>query len=260
MEPTLNQITDWAHEAGAILRAGFRQKFAIFHKGPIDLVTEMDRRSEDLLLERIRTTFPDHAIFSEESGRLNGNNASQWFVDPLDGTVNYAHGIPIFSVSLAYAFEGELKFGVVYDPIHDETYAAEVGKGATLNGVAIHPTQVDRMVDGLLVTGFPYTLGHPDKPDNLDIFPRMARRAQGVRRLGSAALDLCYVAEGRLDGYWEVELQPYDLAAGVLIAREAGSAATRLDGDTEVLTPPCTIVAANPRLHALMLEVIHGNA
>lgn len=257
MEPTLDQIVGWAHEAGEILLAGFGQKMQIRHKGPIDLVTEMDQRSEALLLHHIRTTFPDHAIFSEEAGRLNGQHSSQWFVDPLDGTVNYAHGIPIFSVSIAYAKNGELVLGVVYDPIHGETYTAERGKGAACNGRPIHVTAVDRMVDALLVTGFPYTMGSPDKPDNFDLFVKLVKRAQGIRRLGSAALDLCDVADGRLDGYWEISLGAYDLAAGALIVREAGGVATKIDGDPDILTPPNTIVAANPKLHTLMLEIIN---
>ena len=260
MEPTLEQIIGWAHEAGAILRAGFHQNFAVHHKGPKDLVTEMDHKSEALLLGQLTAAFPDHAIFSEESGHLNGIHESQWYIDPLDGTVNYAHGIPIFSVSIAYARAGQLKLGVVYDPMHDETYAAEAGRGATLNGEKIQPKQVDRMIDALLVTGFPYTTGSPDKPDNLDLFSRFARQAQGLRRLGSAALDCCWVAEGRLDGYWELGLQAYDIAAGMLIVREAGGIVTRLDGSPDIFTPPVSLVAANPRLHALMLEVIQGKS
>jgi len=259
MEPTLNQVIGWAREAGAILRSGFRQKIEIRHKGPIDLVTEMDGRSEALLLDRIRGAFPEHAIYSEESGRLSGQRSSQWYVDPLDGTVNYAHGIPIFSTSIAFASQGELILGVVYDPIHDEMYAAERGKGATLNGKPIHVTGVDRMVNALLVTGFPYTMGNPDMPDNLDIFPRMVKRAQGIRRLGSAALDLCYVAEGRLDGYWELGLHPYDIAAGALILREASGLATQFDGSPDLFASPSTLVAANPILHALMMDVIQDN-
>lgn len=260
MEPTLNQIVDWAREAGAILRSGFRQKIQIQHKGPKDLVTEMDHRSEAYLLGQIMGAFPDHAVFSEESGRLNGSHSRQWFVDPLDGTVNFAHGIPIFSVSIAYAVEGALQLGVVYNPIDDELYAAERGNGATLNGVPIRPTGVDQLIDALLVTGFPYTTGRPEIPDNLDHFTRFVKLAQGMRRLGSAALDLCYVAAGRLDGYWEVGLQPYDVAAGVLILREAGGAATRFDGSQDVLEPPCEVVSANPKLHPRMIEVLqNGN-
>src|SRR5574340_47636 len=258
MEPTLNQIVDWAREAGAILRSGFRQKIQIQHKGPKDLVTEMDHRSEAYLLGQIMGAFPDHAIFSEESGRLNGSHSRQWYVDPLDGTVNYAHGIPIFSVSIAYAVDGELLLGVEYNPIDDELYAAEFGQGAALNGAAIHTTGVEQLIDALLVTGFPYTTGSPDKPDNLEYFNRFVKAAQGMRRLGSAALDLCYVAAGRLDGYWEVGLQPYDIAAGVLILREAGGAATRFDGSQAVLEPPCEVVSANPKLHPLMIQVIQN--
>ena len=256
MEPTLDQIIGWARESGAILRSGFRQNIQVHHKGPRDLVTEMDHKSEAFLLGKIRTAFPDHAIYSEESGRLEGDNNSHWYVDPLDGTVNYAHGIPVFSVSIAYTRAHELQLGVVYDPIHDELYAAEAGKGATLNGSPIHTTPVDQLIDALLATGFPYTMGSPDKPDNLDLLPRFVRHAQGIRRLGSAALDVCWVAEGRLDGYWELGLQPYDVAAGVLILREAGGTATQFDGNPDIFTPPHTVVAANPKLHKLMLDVI----
>jgi len=256
MEPTLDQIIGWARESGAILRSGFRQNIQVHHKGPRDLVTEMDHKSEAFLLGKIRTAFPDHAIYSEESGRLEGDNNSHWYVDPLDGTVNYAHGIPVFSVSIAYTRAHELQLGVVYDPIHDELYAAEAGKGATLNGNPIHTTPVDQLIEALLATGFPYTMGSPDKPDNLDLLPRFVRRAQGIRRLGSAALDVCWVAEGRLDGYWELGLQPYDVAAGVLILREAGGTATQFDGNPDIFTPPHTVVAANPKLHKLMLDVI----
>ncbi len=258
MEPTLNQIVDWARESGAILRSGFRQKIQIQHKGPKDLVTEMDHRSEEYLLRQIMRSFPDHAVFAEESGRLNGSHSRQWYVDPLDGTVNYAHGIPIFNVSIAYAVDGEVQLGVVYNPIDDELYAAERGQGATLNGAAIHPTGVDKLIDALLVTGFPYTTGKPEIPDNLEEFNRFVKLAQGMRRLGSAALDLCYVAAGRLDGYWEVGLQPYDIAAGVLILREAGGAATRFNGSPDMLEPPCEVVATNPKLHPRMLEVIQN--
>ncbi len=256
MQPTLNQIIDWARQSGEILHSGFRQKIAVYHKGATDLVTEMDHRSEEYLLGQIRGAFPDHAIYAEESGHSGENKRHQWFVDPLDGTVNYAHGIPIWNVSIAYALDGEVQLGVVYDPSHEEMYAAERGKGATLNGSPIRPAQAERMIDALLVTGFPYTIAAPGQVDPLEMFSRFARVGQGMRRLGSAALDLCYIAEGRLDGYWEVGLHPYDIAAGTLICREAGGTVTRLDGSLDVLTAPCDVVAANPMLHPLMLDVI----
>jgi len=259
LQPKLEQLVQWAHEAGAILREGFGQQHQIKMKGSTDLVTEMDKRSEALLLESIQREFPEHSIYSEESGQLNGQKSGRWYIDPIDGTVNYAHGVPVFTVSIAYAEAGELLFGVVYDPLREETFSAQKGKGAFLNGAAIKVAQADRLIDALLATGFPYNLDKGFKPDNLDLFAAFARRARGLRRLGSAALDLCYVAAGRFDGYWELVVHPYDIAAGALIASEAGAVVTRPDGSLNVLTTPCDVVAANPRLHPLMMEVIREN-
>ena len=255
MQPTLDEVIRWAKEAGALLRQGFGQHHDVRYKGLIDPVTEMDRASEALLLERIREAFPHHAIISEESGTLTGHQAHRWYIDPLDGTVNYAHGLPIFAVSVAY-FEGDQPcLGVVYDPMRDECFYAERGKGAFLNGQPVRVSTTPDLIHALLVTGFPYDLDG-SRPDNLDLFATFTRRTQGVRRLGSAALDLCYVASGRLDGYWELELAPWDLAAGVLIAREAGALITRLNGEPDVLQPPYDVLAANPYLHQQMLALI----
>ena len=173
--------------------------------------------------------FPGHQIVSEEVGLVPGSAADQWYVDPLDGTVNYAHGIPIFSVSIAYARDGVVTLGVVYDPMQDELFAAERGQGAWCNGRRLQVSQVTDFQHSLLVTGFPYD-AWTTQHDNLENFGRFARITQGVRRLGSAALDLCYVAAGRFDGYWELSLNPWDLAAGALIALEAGAVVTNLDG------------------------------
>lgn len=259
MQPTIEQLIQWSHEAGQILRDGFGRQHQIQMKGSTDLVTEMDRQSEALLLERILGAFPDHTIYTEESGHLNGQSSSCWYLDPIDGTVNYAHGLPIFNVSIAYAEAGQVLLGVVYDPMRDETFSAVKGKGAYLNGTRITVAQTGQLINALLATGFPYNLDKGFKPDNLDLFTTFARRARGMRRLGSAALDICYVACGRLDGYWEPVLYPYDMAAGALIASEAGAKVTRLDGSLNLLTSPCDLVVANPRLHELMLEVIREN-
>ncbi|MEN6409924.1 MAG: inositol monophosphatase family protein [Anaerolineaceae bacterium] len=256
MEPELQDIITLAKSAGEILRAGYGQPHEIGHKGRVDLVTEVDRRSEAHILQQLRSRYPDHPIIAEESGRLDGSAAATWFVDPLDGTVNYAHAIPIFSVSIAFAQNGSLRHGVVYDPMRDECFSATAGEGAWLNGQPLRVSNTQEMVDSLLVTGFPYDLWK-SPVNNLEFFGRFARQTQGVRRLGSAALDLCYVAAGRFDGYWELKLQPWDIAAGALICREAGARVTNLEGAADILQPPYSILTANPAMHTRMFAVLH---
>jgi myo-inositol-1(or 4)-monophosphatase len=255
MQPALSDLEAIARRAGTILRDGYGQRHIINHKGALDLVTEMDGRSEDLILGAIRQSFPTHAILSEESGELAGDGEHCWFIDPLDGTINYAHGMPFFSVSLAYAWRGETRLGVVYDPLREECFSAEAGRGAFLNGQPIHVSSTTALSDSLMVTGFPHDDGG-GAPDNLINYGRFQSITQGVRRLGSAALDLVYVACGRLDGFWEVTIHAWDIAAGGLITREAGGLVTRMDGSPDYLTPPCSILAANPRLHSLMLAIL----
>lgn len=255
MRPTLNDLITWAKAAGEILRAGYNETKTIRYKGTVDLVTQYDHLSEEYLIGQIHSHFPQDSIIAEESGLHEGNGGGQWYVDPLDGTVNYAHGVPIFCVSLAYGEDGEVKLGVVYDPLRDECFSAEAGKGASLNGQPIHVSPTTDLIHSLLVTGFPYDL--LDTPNNnLDNFVLFSRKSQAVRRLGSAALDLCYVASGRLDGYWEIRLKPWDVAAGSLIVREAGGVVTGLNGEKDVLQPPCAVLTANPVLHPLMLAVL----
>ena len=182
-----------------------------------------------------------------------------WHVDPLDGTINYAHGVPFFSVSIGYQEGLQVQLGAVYDPLRDELFSAERGQGAWLNGEAIEPSQTTELIQSLLVTGFPYDIRtSPEK--NLNNYARFSMRTQGVRRLGSAALDLCYVASGRLDGYWEMSLNTWDMAAGGLIAEQAGALVTKADGDTDILTPPFSILAANRDIHPLMLNVLLESA
>lgn len=253
MEPTLELLIDLARGAGAILREGYGKQHQISRKGRIDLVTEMDHRSEAYLLEAVRSRFPTHSIDSEESGQLSGVDHARWFIDPLDGTTNYAHGIPNFSVSIAYSTGGRVQLGVVYDPMRDDCFSAERGKGANLNGSPLHVSEISEFSRSLLVTGFPYE-ALPDGSDNLAHFAHFTRLTQGVRRFGSAALDLCYVAAGRFDGYWELTIRPWDIAAGALIVEEAGGVATRLNGDNCYLEPPFTILAGNPTIHALLLQ------
>ncbi len=254
MQPTLEQVESWARQAGEILRQHFRSSLKIRHKSLIDLVTEADGLSEAYILEQIRAAFPGDTIFSEEIGQVAGSSQRIWYVDPLDGTVNYAHGIPLYTVSIAFAEAGQLRLGVVYDPSHDECFSAEAGKGAWLNGST--PLQVTNPPDldhSLLITGFPYHIRQ--QPGRIfPLFEYFALHSQGVRRLGSAAMDLCYLAAGRFDGYWEMSIQPHDVAAGALIAAEAGATVTTAEGAPLSLTPPLTILAASPHIHQQMLE------
>ena len=255
MQPTLFEIETWARGAGEILMSGLGQKIQVDHKSEIDLVTEMDRLSEAFLLDRIREHYPDDRIVAEESGITQGNNGNVWHIDPLDGTINYAHGIPIFAVSLGYMQDGEVKLGVIYDPVRDECYTAKRGKGAFLNGKRLHVSAVDQLIQSLLVTGFPYDI-RERKDNNLDHYSNLSMQSQGVRRLGSAALDLCYIAAGRFDGFWEVEIQSYDIAAGILIVEEAGGTVTDVYGGPDFLKPPCSILATNGHIHQAMLDVL----
>lgn len=250
--PTLSEMKDWARQAGAILREGYGKRHQIDHKGRIDLVTEMDKKSEDYLLGQIHTRYPEHMIFAEESGQISGQEDYCWYIDPLDGTTNYAHAMPIFAVSMAYAEKGQLLLGVVYDPMRDECFSAECGAGAWLNGEPIHVSNAEDLLHSLMVTGFPYDAEMSIR--NLDYFSHFTRISQGVRRFGSAALDLCYIASGRVDGYWEAMLKPWDCAAGALIVEEAGGRVTSLDGDENFMKPPFSILAAGPAIHAQMLR------
>ena len=253
MTPTLSEVERLAREAGAILRAGYSKEHQVNYKGVIDLVTEVDHESEAYLLGEIQGRYPGHHIFAEESGIIQGNDEHIWFVDPIDGTVNYAHQIPVFCVSIAYASRGNLLLGAVYDPMRDEMFAAERGKGARLNGKPIHVSAATELHRSLLATGFPYDAWNT-KQDNFANFVHFAKMTQGVRRLGSAALDLCYVAAGRFDGFWEISLKPWDVAAGALISEEAGAIVTNVEGDPDYLSSPQSVISANPGIHAHMLQ------
>lgn len=255
MKPTLEFVEKIAREAGDILLSYVGQDLDVQHKGRTDLVTRADHASEQYLIKAIREKFPDHAINAEESGRWEGTARHQWYVDPLDGTLNYAHGIPMYTVSVGYAYEGEMQLGAVYEPNQDELFSAQLGQGAHLNGRPIHVSGFEDLIDCLLVTGFPNNMWEtPD--DNTHNFVRFSMLCQSVRRLGSAALDLVYVAAGRLDGFWEIELFQWDVAAGGLIAREAGAVLTDEYGDPDFLKPPVSVVVANPVIQGKMLEVL----
>ena len=256
MEPELADIESLARRAGEILRRGYGQQHAIDLKGEIDIVTEIDRQSEAFLLGEIHKRFPDDQIIAEESGEQPGKDCCAWYIDPLDGTVNYAHGVPIFSVSIAYQQGGILRLGAVYDPMRDECFSAERDRGAWLNEEPIQTSSTRTLVGSLLVTGFPYDI-RTSPNTNLDYYARFSLLTQGVRRLGSAALDLCYVAAGRLDGFWETNLGPWDMAAGALIAEEAGGIVTDVQGGPGYLTAPYSILAASRVIHPLMLQVLN---
>ena len=246
-----------AEMAGKLLMRNFGSPQRVDHKGEVDLVTEIDRRSERAIVEAIRSVFPDHPILTEEGMGQDGGDPFRWIVDPLDGTTNYVHGYPCFSVSIALESEGEIILGVIYNPVLGEMFAARRGQGTTLNGkkVAVSPTE--RLTNSLLATGFPYDIRR-SQANNLDHFSQFAFRAQAIRRAGSAALDLCYVAAGRFDGFWEMKLAPWDVAAGSLMVTEAGGLVSdfcggpfRIDGRE--------ILASNGRIHSQMIEVLRAD-
>ena len=253
MQPTLSYIETIARSAGEILREGYNKEHQVSYKGVIDPVTEVDHQSEKYLLGEVQRDFPTHHIFSEESGVIHGNDEHIWYIDPLDGTVNYAHHIPIFCVSIAYASKGVLTLGAVYDPMRDEMFLAERGKGATLNGKSIRVSSTTELQKSLLVTGFPYDAWNTEQ-DNFANFIKFGKMTQGVRRLGSAALDLCYVAAGRFDGFWELALKPWDVAAGGLVCEEVGARVTNVMGEADYISSPQSVVATAPGIHARMLD------
>lgn len=256
MQLTLSYLENLARQAGAILHAGYDTEHQVGYKGVIDLVTEVDHRSEKFLLGEVQKDFPDHHIFSEETGIIQGSEEHVWYIDPLDGTVNYAHHIPIFCVSIAYASSGNLSLAAVYDPMREEMFLAERGKGAYLNGRSLRVSSATELQRSLLVTGFPYNAWNTPQ-DNFANFVKFAKLTQGVRRLGSAALDLCYVAAGRFDGYWEISLNAWDVAAGGLICEEAGARVSNVSGGPDFISSPQSVVASTPGIHALMLEKLN---
>lgn len=211
-----------AQAAGMVLREHARSGFRIEYKAAINLVTDADRRAEDCIVQTLLAAYPSHSILAEERGQGGtAHSRYQWIIDPLDGTTNFAHGFPFYSVSIGLEYDGECMLGVVLDPVRHELFTAVVGQGARMNGELVRVSTIDTLDKSLLVTGFAYNIRETPN-NNLDHFGRMSLRAQAVRRTGSAALDLCYVAAGRFDGYWEVTLSPWDMAAGTVIVREAG--------------------------------------
>ena len=244
-------MSDIAREAGALLMEYFRRRVKIEYKGDADLVTEADRASENLILERIRAHWPSHEVIGEEGARVETGGDYRWYVDPLDGTTNFAHGYPVFCVSLGLAFQGKRKAAVLYDPTRDELFAAERGKGARLNGQPIAVSKTSQLVQSLVATGFPSHKRH--KNPNIHFYQQLTLRTHGVRRAGSAALDLASVACGRFDGFWEFNLNAWDTAAGILIVEEAGGKVTGFRGEELAITDR-DVLASNGTIHADLLR------
>ena len=254
MSNILKMAEDIARQAGKVLMSGYGNVRNVQQKGVIDLVTEYDKRSEEVILSFLQREFPDHAILAEESGRNNMVSEYEWVIDPLDGTTNFAHALPIFSISIGLLKNNEPELGVVYDPFRDEMYSAEAGLGATLNDQPIHVSSRAELGQAVISTGFPYDL-RTNHRNNLAQFVQFQLRTQAVRHLGSAALDCTWTAMGRLDGYWEFGVQAWDIAAGVLIAREAGGHVT-FGGDNETFLSTNSILVSNGLLHQQMLQVL----
>ncbi|MGI9069528.1 MAG: inositol monophosphatase family protein [Pyrinomonadaceae bacterium] len=255
----LNFAIQTARDAGRILADRMGRALQVSNKGDIDLVTEADLASEKLIIERIKTHYPRHSILAEESGATDGikTGAGQtdwrWIVDPLDGTTNFAHGYPCFCVSIGLERAGSIEIGVVYDPTRDEVFAAERGQGATLNDRRIRVSVVDDLNAAMLCTGFPYNVR--ERPNFARDFANFTMEAQAVRRDGSAALDLAYLACGRFDGFWEDGLNAWDIAAGVLLVEEAGGRITDFIGaPLNIYTPK--VLASNGLIHDKMMQVL----
>ena len=253
MRDYLEVAVEAAKLGGDTLKQSYGQVKKIEYKGEINIVTEVDRRSEKLIVDLLTARFPKHSILAEEGTDMARSSEFKWVVDPLDGTTNYAHDYPIFCVSVALEKNGEVIVGVVYQPIFEELFVAEKGNGAYLNGRKIQVSRVDKLRQSLLSTGFPYDVLE-DPGQALQFFSGFVHTAQAVRRDGSAALDLCYVAMGRFDGFWEVRLKPWDTAAGVLIVSEAGGTVTDFQGEPYSIYQP-EVVASNGVIHSQMRQV-----
>jgi myo-inositol-1(or 4)-monophosphatase len=245
--PYLETAVEIAREAGALVANYLERRVPFETKGEFDLVTVADRASEKLIVERLRSHFPAHGIMAEEGGGVENASEYRWFVDPLDGTTNFAHGFPFFNVTLALARAGEVIAGVVFDPVRQEMFTAERGAGAYLNNRRIHVSGARRIADSLASTGFPSRKRHHNV--NIHFYYQLAMASHGVRRTGSAALDLAYVAAGRLDFFWEFGLKPWDMAAGTLLVQEAGGRVTDMRGGEHSVAASETLLADNAALH-----------
>jgi myo-inositol-1(or 4)-monophosphatase len=245
-----------AERAGAILLRGFNKSLRVAYKGRINPVTQFDLKSEKYITGEIKKRFPYHAILTEEGTATGESSDCRWVIDPLDGTVNFAHGFPVYCVSIAFEYKGEILAGAVFDPERHELFSASRAQGAFLNGKRIQVSSERRLDRALLATGFSYNI-KTARRNNLGLFSRMVKQAQGVRRPGSAAIDLCWLASGRIDGFWELDLHPWDTAAALVIVEEAGGRVTRMD-DREYSIFDKDILATNSVLHRQMKEVLNG--
>jgi myo-inositol-1(or 4)-monophosphatase len=263
--PTTREISAFAklaetvaYSAGAILLKGFNKRFTITYKGRINPVTEYDLKSEKHIISSIRKRFPQHDVLAEEDTAKSSRSPYRWIIDPLDGTVNYAHGFPVFCVSIALEYEGDVALGVVFDPVHHELFSAVRGRGARLNGKRIQVSSETKLERSMIATGFAYDVGTSAR-NNIGYFGRMVKRAQAIRRPGSAALDACWVACGRFEGYWELLLAPWDAAAAHLILLEAGGKITKMNARPFSIYGG-EMVASNGLIHSAMLNVLKPSA
>ena len=243
-----------AKDAGRMLRDNFGKTQEVEYKGIVNIVTEVDFQSEDRIISLIKGEYPDHSILTEESKGHETPSDYKWIIDPLDGTTNYAHGYPFVCVSIALEVNGDVVLGVVYDPLRDELFTAEKGNGAYLNGNRIRVSETDELIRSLLSTGFAYNIRETAE-NNLNHYCNFALRVQGIRRDGAAALDLCYTAIGKFDGFWELYLAPWDMAAGSLIVSEAGGKVTNFTGEGFSIYFK-EIVASNGRIHNDMIKIL----
>lgn len=249
----LNFLVDISKQAGEYLKRQTGGELLIEHKGRIDLVTHADKASQKMIIKNIEKRFPGHAIIAEEGYDKSGKEGFVWYIDPLDGTTNFVHGVPVFCVSIALYKGSTPLSGVCYNPSTQETFCAEKGKGSFLNGKRIQVSGTSKLIDALVATGFPYKSENMKKV--MERFFKVVSRVQGIRRFGSAALDLCYVASGRFDAFWEMELKPWDMAAGVLILEEAGGMVTSFDGEEFDLNNG-NIAASNKIIHNKFLQLL----
>lgn len=245
------------YQCGQLIAELFSRKHTIQKKGVIDLVTEADLLCEKTFIESIKKTYPGHAILSEECGSVEGDADHLWIIDPIDGTTNFARKLPYFCISVGFAYQQEIQFGFVYAPIINAFYSAERGKGAFLNDEPIHVTDQPDLKSSFLTTGFPYNIREKNSCDNMNLFSHFSKNSLAVRRLGSAAIDLCYVACGIFDGYWEIKLHPWDFVAGKVILEEAGGEITDFDGNP-LSIQDSEILATNSKIHAIMLKDINN--
>jgi len=254
MDKIIQAAREAALKAGRMLRENIGKSIEISYKGTVDLVTNFDTQAQRVIFDHLSSCFPDHDYLAEEGLSQNKGAEFRWIIDPLDGTTNYAHQFPVFTVSIALEREGEVVLGLIYDPMREEMFSAVKGKGSFLNGEGIRVSAVDDLNKSLLATGFPYDI-RASKVNNITHFNNFLTRVQGIRRCGSAAMDLCYVASGRFDGFWELKLSPWDMAAGALIVQEAGGLISDFQNG-EFTIYGAEILASNGLIHQQIIEVL----